>query len=65
MAGARATAAILAALPVLGVALGELLGASSTTFLTRGAGGWVLLAGVGLLCAGVLWSGRITDRLPT
>lgn len=65
MAGARATAAILAALPVLGVALGELLGAASTTFLTRGPGGWVLLAGVGLLCAGVLWSGRITDRLPT
>lgn len=64
MAGARATAVILAALPVLGVALGELLGAASTTFLTRGAGGWVLLVGVGLLCAGVLWSGRITDRLP-
>lgn len=65
MAGARATAAILAALPVLGVVLGELLGAASTTFLTRGAGVWVLVAGVGLLCAGVLWSGRITDRLPT
>jgi tight adherence protein B len=65
MAGARATAAILAALPVLGVVLGELLGAASTMFLTRGAGGWVLVAGVGLLCAGVLWSGRITDRLPT
>jgi tight adherence protein B len=65
LAGARATAAILAALPAVGVGLGELLGASPMTFLSRGAGGGVLLAGVALLCAGVLWSGRITDRLPT
>ena len=64
MAGARATAAILAALPVLGVLLGELLGASPTAFLSHGAGGWVLLIGVTLLCGGVWWSGRITDRLP-
>ncbi|CAN5266387.1 type II secretion system F family protein [soil metagenome] len=61
MAGARATAAILSALPVLGVGLGELLGASPVKFLSQGAGGWVLCAGVLLLCAGVLWSGRITD----
>lgn len=65
LAGARATAAILAALPVVGVLLGELLGASPAMFLTRGAGGVVLLAGVVLLCAGVLWAGRITDRLPS
>ena len=64
MAGARATATILASLPVLGVVLGELLGASPTTFLSRGGGGWVLFVGVLLLCAGVLWAGRITDRLP-
>ncbi|MET0896984.1 MAG: type II secretion system F family protein [Mycobacterium sp.] len=65
MAGARATATILAALPVLGVALGELLGAAPVSFLSHGSGGWVLFAGVTLLCAGVLWSGRITDRLPS
>jgi tight adherence protein B len=65
MAGARATATILAALPVLGVALGELLGAAPVSFLSHGSGGWVLFAGVLLLCAGVLWSGRITDRLPS
>ena len=64
MAGARATATILAALPVLGVVLGELLGAAPATFLSRGGGSWVLFIGALLLCAGVLWSGRITDRLP-
>lgn len=62
MAGARATAVILAALPLLGVLFGELLGASPMVFLSEGAGGWVLVIGVGLLCAGVLWAGRITDR---
>lgn len=62
MAGARATAVILAALPLLGVLFGELLGASPMVFLSQGAGGWVLVIGVGLLCAGVLWAGRITDR---
>ncbi|WP_199254349.1 type II secretion system F family protein [Mycolicibacterium mengxianglii] len=64
MAGARATAAILAVLPVLGVGLGELLGAAPTAFLSHGIGGWVLIVGVLLVCAGVMWSGRITDRLP-
>jgi tight adherence protein B len=65
MAGARATAAILTGLPVLGVVLGELLGAAPVAFLVRGAGGgWVLVVGVVLVCAGVLWSGRITDRVP-
>ncbi|AQA02688.1 hypothetical protein BVC93_09855 [Mycobacterium sp. MS1601] len=64
MAGARATAVILTALPALGVVLGELLGAAPAAFLSRGIGGWVLVIGIGFLCAGVLWSGRITDRLP-
>lgn len=66
MAGARATAAILAALPVLGVVLGEVMGADPLAFLTGGgAGGWLLLAGVGLLCAGLWWADRITDRIRT
>ncbi|OBI98590.1 type II secretion system F family protein [Mycobacterium asiaticum] len=62
LAGARATAAILAGLPVLGVLLGELLGARPLRFLL-GTGGWFLLVGLALACAGVLWSDRITDRV--
>ncbi len=64
MAGARATAAILAALPVLGVLLGQLIGARPLSFLLGGhAGGWLLVVGSALGCAGLLWSDRITDRL--
>jgi tight adherence protein B len=62
MAGARATAAILAGLPVLGVLLGQLLGAAPVRFLLGGhAGGGLLLAGMTLVCVGLLWSDRITD----
>lgn len=64
MAGARATAAILAALPLLGVVLGQLIGARPLSFLLGGqAGGWLLVVGVTLACGGLLWSDRITDRL--
>ncbi len=64
MAGARATAAILSALPVLGMLLGELIGAAPLAFLTGGGiGGALLVAGTGLLCCGVAWAGRITDRV--
>ena len=64
MAGARATAAILAGLPVLGVLLGQLIGARPLTFLLSGhAGGWLLVVGSTLTCGGLLWSDRITDRL--
>lgn len=63
MAGARSTAAVLAALPLLGVVLGQLIGARPVSFLLGGhAGGWLLLAGVTLACCGLLWSDRITDR---
>lgn len=66
LAGARATAAILAALPVLGVLLGQLIGAHPVRFLLGGGlGGGLLLAGVGLICAGVSWADRILDRLMT
>lgn len=64
LAGARATAAILAGLPVLGVVLGELVGAQPVRFLL-GGGGWLLVAGTGLVCAGVGWADRIIDRLAT
>lgn len=64
MAGARATAAILAALPVLGVLLGQLIGARPLVFLLSGhAGGWLLLVGSVLACVGLLWSDRIADRV--
>ncbi|WP_234816044.1 type II secretion system F family protein [Mycolicibacterium agri] len=61
MAGARTTAAVLAGLPVLGIGLGELIGADPVGFLTSGgAGGWLLVVGVTLACCGLLWSDRIT-----
>lgn len=64
MAGARATATILAGLPLLGVLLGQLIGARPLSFLLGGhAGGVVLVAGSLLACGGLLWSDRITDRL--
>lgn len=62
MAGARASAAILAALPMLGVLLGQLIGARPIAFLLSGAGGTLLVAGVTLACAGLLWSDRISGR---
>ena len=63
MAGARATAAILAGLPVLGVLLGQLIGARPLSFLLSGhTGGWLLVVGSTLACGGLLWSDRITDR---
>lgn len=62
MAGARASAAILASLPILMVVLGQLIGARPLGFLLAGhVGGWLLVVGVTLMCAGLLWSDRITD----
>ncbi len=66
LAGARATATILAALPVLGVLLGQLIGAEPLRFLLGGgAGGWLLMTGTVLVCVGLLWSDRITERVLT
>jgi tight adherence protein B len=63
MAGARATAAILASLPVLSVLMGELIGARPVAFLLGGRlGGVLLVVGLTLVCAGLLWSDHITDR---
>jgi tight adherence protein B len=63
MAGARATATILASLPVLSVLMGQLIGARPVAFLLGGhAGGWLLVVGLTLVCGGLLWSDRITDR---
>ena len=65
-AGARATAAILASLPILGILLGQLIGAHPLRFLlSEDAGRWLLLSGVTLACSGLLWCDRITGRLMT
>lgn len=63
LAGARATATVLAALPIPGVALGQLMGAQplAALFGTQW-GGILLLVGVTLGCAGLLWSDAITER---
>jgi tight adherence protein B len=62
MAGARASAGVLAGLPLLGIGLGQLIGAHPLRFL-MGAGGIVLLIGVSLSCLGLLWSDRITAEV--
>jgi tight adherence protein B len=66
LAGARATAVILAALPVVGILLGQLIGARPIAFLVGGgAGGWLLVVGVALVCIGLVWADRLTDRMLT
>ena len=66
LAGARATAAILAGLPALGIVLGQLIGAAPLEFLFGpGVGGAFLVVGVGLIGAGLWWADRIIDRLMT
>lgn len=62
LAGPRATAAILAGLPVVGGVLGELIGAHPVRFLFASPqGGWLLMIGTALLCAGIGWTDRIID----
>lgn len=66
LAGARATATILAALPALGVLLGQIVGADPVGFLlSEGPGGVLLGIGAGLICVGVIWADRIVDRMAT
>jgi tight adherence protein B len=61
-AGARSSAALLAMLPLLGVALGASLGARPGGFLLGSpAGRLVLLIGVLLDAAGTLWTVRLVD----
>jgi tight adherence protein B len=63
MAGARATATILAGLPVLSVLMGQLIGAHPIAFLLGGQlGGCLLVVGLTLICGGLLWSDRITGQ---
>lgn len=64
LAGARATAAVLAGLPLLGIGLGQLMGAAPIEVLLGAGLGTVLLPlGAGLVCAGLLWTDAITERV--
>ncbi|MFE3189253.1 type II secretion system F family protein [Nocardia sp. NPDC059240] len=64
LAGARATALVLALLPVLGIGLGQLMGAAPLHVLFISPAGTVLLPlGVALTCAGLLWADAITGRV--
>lgn len=66
LAGARTTAAVLAGMPVLGIALGQAIGADPMAFLlSGGAGGALLVIGITLSCLGLIWSDRIVTGLPT
>jgi tight adherence protein B len=63
MAGPRASAAVLAVLPELGVLLGEAIDARPLHVLAGTPIGQLLLAGGALLiCGGVLWSAKLTDH---
>ncbi|MCZ4276654.1 type II secretion system F family protein [Rhodococcoides yunnanense] len=64
LAGARATGTVLAGLPVLGVLLGQAMGASPIdVLLGGGVGGILLVLGSCLGCAGLLWTDAITERV--
>ncbi|MCL2783880.1 MAG: hypothetical protein FWD55_00300 [Propionibacteriaceae bacterium] len=61
LAGPRATAQILALLPLFGLGIAYSLGTNPFTFLTGQLLGRIcLLAGVGFGCAGVVWSEILT-----
>ncbi|MEV6607251.1 type II secretion system F family protein [Kutzneria sp. NPDC051319] len=66
MAGPRASAAVLAALPELGVLLGEAIDAHPLHVLSDTPVGQLLLTvGALLICAGVIWSAKLTDHAVT
>lgn len=64
MAGPRASATILALLPLLGLALGQAMGARPLHILLATTAGQLLLpAGAALACAGVAWSAHLTKTV--
>ena len=63
LAGPRATAVVLAGLPLLGLALGQAVGAAPLRVLCVTPMGHLLLViGTALACAGVWWSTRLISR---
>ncbi len=66
LAGPRATARVLALLPVFGLALGQGIGADPIrVLLAPGMGSVLLVTGTALAAAGVVWSEHIVDRVLT
>lgn len=64
LAGARATGTVLASLPVVGVLLGQAMGASPLgVLLGGGLGGILLVVGASLACGGLLWTDAITANV--
>jgi tight adherence protein B len=64
LAGPRATARMLALLPLVGIAFGMMLGSDPLAWLLGTMPGRLcLLAGVGLTVAGTFWTGRIAARV--
>ncbi|GGF10682.1 type II secretion system F family protein [Williamsia phyllosphaerae] len=64
LAGARATAAVLALLPLLGIGLGQAMGARPLAILSGGGiGGALLVVGVSLVATGLWWTERITAKV--
>ena len=64
LAGPRATARMLSGLPLIGIALGMLLGADPLGFLLGSAIGMAcLVAGVALTVVGMWWTNRIAARV--
>ena len=60
----RATASVLAGLPVLGIALGQATGANPVGVLTGGGlGGILLIVGTAFIVAGLCWSDRIVEKV--
>jgi tight adherence protein B len=63
LAGPRATSLVLAVLPLLGLLLGQAVGAAPFRVLVGSAAGQVLLVvGSALVCTGVTWSARLVSR---
>lgn len=64
LAGPRATAMVLAGLPLLGIGLGQLMGAHPLGVLFGSPlGGILLVVGVALAAAGVLWADAIVAKV--
>jgi tight adherence protein B len=62
MSGPRASAAVLSALPTLGLLLGEAMGAAPLHMLTgTSAGRTLMVVGAAFVLAGVAWSARLTS----
>ncbi|CAM4003655.1 type II secretion system F family protein [Smaragdicoccus niigatensis] len=62
LAGPRATATVLSALPLFGLALGEVMGAHPVgVLLGGGVGGILLVVGCAFACVGRLWTHSIAN----